>query len=242
VTADAAIAIRPIGRVRSTRVATGDDGWDAEQASIELDDAFEPDALAGLETFSHAEIFFVFDRVAEDAVERGARHPRGNPDWPRVGIFAQRGKDRPNRLGATIVEIVSRSGRTLVVHGLDAVHELVDLLAADGLRLTGVLATHWHPDHAGGNEQARGSLVAPAEIGRVIDDARGIAVAPFDGDFVAARQRHDRQVSRGALMLQSLPEYATEIRRRDRQVPPPSRWRRHRPPSTAQAFPPARAQ
>ena len=120
-TADAAIAIRPIGRVRSTRVATGDDGWDAEQASIELDDAFEPDALAGLETFSHAEIFFVFDRVAEDAVERGARHPRGNPDWPRVGIFAQRGKDRPNRLGATIVEIVSRSGRTLVVHGLDAV-------------------------------------------------------------------------------------------------------------------------
>jgi len=121
VTADAAIAIRPIGRVRSTRVATGDDGWDAEQASIELDDAFEPDALAGLETFSHAEIFFVFDRVAEDAVERGARHPRGNPDWPRVGIFAQRGKDRPNRLGATIVEIVSRSGRTLVVRGLDAV-------------------------------------------------------------------------------------------------------------------------
>ena len=120
-TADAAIAIRPIGRVRSTRVATGDDGWDAEQASIELDDAFEPDALAGLETFSHAEIFFVFDRVAEDAVERGARHPRGNPDWPRVGIFAQRGKDRPNRLGATIVEIVSRSGRTLVVRGLDAV-------------------------------------------------------------------------------------------------------------------------
>ena len=120
-TADAAIAIRPIGRVRSTRVATGDDGWDAEQASIELDDAFEPDALAGLETFSHAEIFFVFDRVAEDTVERGARHPRGNPDWPRVGIFAQRGKDRPNRLGATIVEIVSRSGRTLVVHGLDAV-------------------------------------------------------------------------------------------------------------------------
>ena len=120
-TADAAIAIRPIGHVRSTRAATGDDGWDAEQASIELDDAFEPEALAGLEAFSHAEIFFVFDRVAEDAVERGARHPRGNPDWPRVGIFAQRGKDRPNRLGATIVEIVSRSGRTLVVHGLDAV-------------------------------------------------------------------------------------------------------------------------
>src|SRR2546430_16436142 len=28
--------------------------------------------------------------------------------------------------------------------------ELVDLLAADGLRLAGVLITHYHPDHVGG--------------------------------------------------------------------------------------------
>jgi glyoxylase-like metal-dependent hydrolase (beta-lactamase superfamily II) len=31
------------------------------------------------------------------------------------------------------------------------VGELVDLLAHDGLRLTGVLVTHWHPDHVGGD-------------------------------------------------------------------------------------------
>jgi len=120
VTADA-ITIRPIGHVRSTRQASVDDGWDAERASIELDASFAPDALAGIEEFSHAEIIYIFDRVNEESVERGARHPRGNLDWPLVGIFAQRAKDRPNRLGATIVEIVSRSGRTLVVHGLDAV-------------------------------------------------------------------------------------------------------------------------
>jgi glyoxylase-like metal-dependent hydrolase (beta-lactamase superfamily II) len=31
------------------------------------------------------------------------------------------------------------------------VHELAELLAADGMRLVGVLATHWHPDHVGGD-------------------------------------------------------------------------------------------
>ena len=39
---------------------------------------------------------------------------------------------------------------------------------------------------AGGEEQPVGRLVAPAEIGRVVDDAGGVAVAPFDGDGVVA--------------------------------------------------------
>ena len=39
-----------------------------------------------------------------------------------VGIFSQRAKDRPNRIGMTSVEIVSVSGRTLTVKGLDAVN------------------------------------------------------------------------------------------------------------------------
>ena len=51
----------------------------------------------------------------------GARRPRGNPDWPLVGIFAQRGKNRPNRLGVTVCRIVSVEGLTLEVEGLDAI-------------------------------------------------------------------------------------------------------------------------
>jgi hypothetical protein len=27
------------------------------------------------------------------------RRPRGDPAWPRVGVFARRAKNRPNRLG-----------------------------------------------------------------------------------------------------------------------------------------------
>src|SRR5262249_1047166 len=67
------------------------------------------------------EVVYFFDRVPDAEVERGARHPRGNAAWPKVGIFAQRGKGRPNRLGVTVVEVVSREGRTLTVSGLDAI-------------------------------------------------------------------------------------------------------------------------
>ena len=40
-------------------------------------------------------------RVVPARVEVGARHPRERLDWPLVGIFAQRGKARPNRIGLT---------------------------------------------------------------------------------------------------------------------------------------------
>jgi tRNA (adenine37-N6)-methyltransferase len=113
--------LEPIAYVRSARRALEDDNWGAVVARIELLESYDAECLLGLEEFSHAEVLFHFDRVAEDAIVRGARHPRGNRNWPRVGIFAQRGKDRPNRLGSTIVEILGRDGRALEVRGLDAV-------------------------------------------------------------------------------------------------------------------------
>ena len=45
----------------------------------------------------------------------------GNPDWPEVGVFAQRAKDRPNRIGLTTCEVVEVRGPSIVVRGLDAV-------------------------------------------------------------------------------------------------------------------------
>jgi tRNA (adenine37-N6)-methyltransferase len=115
-----AILLTPIGYVRSSRRDLQDDDWDSVTSRIELTEAFEPEALDGIEQFSHAEILFVFDRAAEHEITRGARHPRGNAAWPRVGIFAQRASRRPNLLGATIVRIIARHGRTLEVEGLDA--------------------------------------------------------------------------------------------------------------------------
>jgi tRNA-Thr(GGU) m(6)t(6)A37 methyltransferase TsaA len=116
------ILMTPIGKIRSTRSAPDDDHWDAETASIELDPVqFSSEALAGLDAFSHVEVLYVFDRVDPQAVEKGARHPRNNVAWPKVGIFAQRGKSRPNRIGTTICRLDRVEGLRLHVLGLDAI-------------------------------------------------------------------------------------------------------------------------
>jgi glyoxylase-like metal-dependent hydrolase (beta-lactamase superfamily II) len=39
----------------------------------------------------------------------------------------------------------------MVVDPAYGVRELVDVVAADGMRLTGALVTHYHPDHCGGS-------------------------------------------------------------------------------------------
>jgi glyoxylase-like metal-dependent hydrolase (beta-lactamase superfamily II) len=43
------------------------------------------------------------------------------------------------------------SGEAVVVDPAYAPDEVVDILATDGMRLTGVLATHYHADHVGGD-------------------------------------------------------------------------------------------
>lgn len=114
--------VRPIGYVRSRRTVVEDDGWDAIPTRIELDPAeLSPDATLGLETFSHIEVVFLFDRVTEDTICRASRHPRGREDWPVTGILAHRAKDRPNRIGLTVCRLVAVNGLTIEVAGLDAI-------------------------------------------------------------------------------------------------------------------------
>ena len=115
-------ALTPIGHVRGGRSDILDDDWGASRARVELDPGrFKPDALAGLEAFSHLEVIFLFDRVPDEKIEYGARRPRGRADWPLVGIFAQRGKNRPNRLGLCSCRILRVDGLAIEVEGLDAI-------------------------------------------------------------------------------------------------------------------------
>ena len=114
--------IEPVGRVVSPVRETLDDVWGGIASQIELDPAqFTPDCLAGLDEFSHVEVVFLFDRVEQSAISRGARHPRGRADWPLVGIFAQRAKNRPNRLGVTVCRLICVQDLSIVVEGLDAI-------------------------------------------------------------------------------------------------------------------------
>ncbi len=115
------IDVEPIGHIRTQRAIPDDDFWGGNVAEIELTSAFTADALAGLADFSHVEVIFVFDRVTPDAIVTGARHPRGNLAWPKVGIFAQRAKHRPNRLGVTVGRILGVAGLILRVAELDAI-------------------------------------------------------------------------------------------------------------------------
>ena len=115
------IHISPIALVCNTRLTPDDDDWGGLVSEIRLDPALPEESLAGLDSFSHAEIIFQFHLVGEKQIVMGARHPRKNPAWPKVGIFAQRARLRPNRLGLTVVRILRREGRSLFVEGLDAI-------------------------------------------------------------------------------------------------------------------------
>jgi len=115
------IELEPIGYVQGPRAHADDDYWGDEQARILLAPHLPDEALQGLAEFSHAEILFLFHQVDPARIVTGARHPRNNKHWPAVGIFAQRGKNRPNRIGSTICRIVAVDGRALVVSELDAI-------------------------------------------------------------------------------------------------------------------------
>ena len=115
------IELHPIAFVNSSRKIMEDDNWGNVISEIVLTDEYTEESLQGIESFSHVEIVFYFDKVSDSEINVNARHPRNNPQFPLVGIYAQRGKNRPNKIGLCIAKIIERKGKRLIVKGLDAI-------------------------------------------------------------------------------------------------------------------------
>lgn len=112
--------VAPIAFVTNSRTTPTDDFWGSVIAEIELAPHVPTEAFAHISDFSHLEIVFLFDQVSpQDVVYSG--HPRGNTAFPLTGIFAQRKKDRPNRIGLCTVELLAHEDRKIRVRYLDAI-------------------------------------------------------------------------------------------------------------------------
>lgn len=114
------IVLKPIATVKNSRVEPIDDNWETIIADIELADHIPTEAFDSISDFSHLEIIYYFDKVKDEAIVYSGR-PRGNPEYPLAGIFAQRKKDRPNRIGLATVELLEHNDRTIKVKFLDAI-------------------------------------------------------------------------------------------------------------------------
>ncbi len=115
------ISLRVVAYIRNDRSEALDDNWDDVVSTVELASDVPSEALNGLSDFSHVEIVFFADWAEDVPPAPWHRRPRGNENWPDVGVFAQRNKDRPNRILLTTVEIAEVGERFVRVRGLDGI-------------------------------------------------------------------------------------------------------------------------
>jgi len=114
------IKFTPIASVKNVRTTPIDDNWETVISEIELAEHIPTEAFENISDFSHLEIIYYFHKVdIKDVVFSG--RPRGNTNYPIVGILGQRKKDRPNAIGLCTVELLEHNGRIIKVKYLDAI-------------------------------------------------------------------------------------------------------------------------
>lgn len=109
---------RPIGYIRSpynntSEIPKGLGAKHDAEGVLEILPEFEA-GLADVDGFSHLFVLWVFDRSG--GFDLTATPPADNRTH---GVFATRSPRRPNPIGLTVVELVSRDGRNLRVRGVD---------------------------------------------------------------------------------------------------------------------------
>lgn len=110
---------RPIGRVENELDEPVDPETLGSAVSRIVIDPALADGLTGLEAGDRLLVLFHFHRAGDAEL---LQHPRGDVSRAERGVFALRSPHRPNRIGATVVELLSVAGTVLEVRGLDAIN------------------------------------------------------------------------------------------------------------------------
>jgi len=109
-----------IGTVKSPVTEAVDMNWGEIISEIVLEPEYAP-GLLGLEDFSHLMVLTFLHEAEYNPEKHLRRHPQERQEMPLLGIFAQRARHRPNRIGVTAVEIVEVTDNSVKVHALDAI-------------------------------------------------------------------------------------------------------------------------
>jgi len=112
------LVLRPVGHVENEIHPGQDVIWEAIDSQVVIDNEWT-DALQGLEEFSHIVVIFWLDKPKDEELPLKV-HPEAREDMPLVGVFGTRSPRRPNPIGLTTVELLTRDENILRVRGLDA--------------------------------------------------------------------------------------------------------------------------
>ena len=112
------ISMQPIGYVRSfykdtQEIPKGLGARHEVEGLLEIRPEFEP-GLLDIEGFSHLYVIWAFDR--SEGCNLVVTPP--SDDRPH-GVFATRSPRRPNPIGLTVVQLMSREGPVIGVRGID---------------------------------------------------------------------------------------------------------------------------
>lgn len=116
------ISIRPIGYVteHTNPVSSGQvDPAGTSFATVTLEPQYGG-ALEGIEAHRHLWIIYWMHLVADEERTAVTTKPKRDPEASDSGVLATRSPKRPNPIGLTRVELLSRQGNALRVKGLDA--------------------------------------------------------------------------------------------------------------------------
>ncbi len=116
------IKLKPIASVKNVVENRMDANWGEVVSQIRLNPEFYG-AFKGLHDFSHVIVLTYLHQATYSKEKHLQRRPRNNENFPLLGIFAQRGKNRPNPIGITAVEVINVDDDNLVVRGLDAIND-----------------------------------------------------------------------------------------------------------------------